>query len=73
VSVAELAVASAMKAPDIGSISIVAFGAALGAIAGGLAGRVRRIGRERTTHLTNDAGLFGGLVGILLYVTSWLW
>lgn len=64
---------STTELPDVGNISIVAVGIAVGGMVGGIVGRVGRAGRERTTHLTSDGALIGGAVGMVLYATSWVW
>ncbi len=64
---------AATKPPDVGNLSIIPLGAAIGGLAGGLIGRARHLERDEIAHLRGDGIDIGGAIGFVLYATSWVW
>jgi hypothetical protein len=58
--------------PDPGNPSIVAFGAVVGGLVGGLVARVRRLSPERVAHATNFGVLCGGWCGTSAWLTTYI-
>lgn len=63
-----LVVLLAAELPDIGQPSIVAYGMALGGLAGGFVARVGRHPSERVSRLTLDGAFAGGLIACAAWV-----